>query len=247
MRTGTRTAPRPGGTSDTRRCLGACRAWSRSGSWPGGVAATSSGRSAGGGPSGSASASSSAVAASATSAAAAALPTCLRPVIRRTSVAEHRQSVADQTLRVAEPRRRAGEVLRHTLQTMRTVAVDANPVARPAHTGTEVYAREVAGRLPAAAPDLRFVLYASRPGDVEGCDLTVLPGRRLWSQGRLCRELWLSGPDLFFAPAHVVPFLAPGRTLTVVHDLAFERFPGAYRPAALAYLRLTTRWAERRC
>ncbi len=130
---------------------------------------------------------------------------------------------------------------------MRTVAVDANPVARPAHTGTEVYAREVAGRLPAAAPDLRFVLYASRPGDVEGCDLTVLPGRRLWSQGRLCRELWLSGPDLFFAPAHVVPFLAPGRTLTVVHDLAFERFPGAYRPAALAYLRLTTRWAERRC
>ncbi|HEY4027094.1 MAG TPA: glycosyltransferase family 1 protein [Candidatus Dormibacteraeota bacterium] len=128
-----------------------------------------------------------------------------------------------------------------------TVAVDANPAARAAHTGTEVYAREVARRLPAAAPDLRFVLYAARPGDVDGLDLTVLPGRRLWSQGRLCRELWRRRPDLFFAPSHVVPFLAPGRALTVVHDLAFERHPGAYRRTALAYLRLTTRWAERRC
>jgi alpha-1,3-rhamnosyl/mannosyltransferase len=44
-----------------------------------------------------------------------------------------------------------------------------------------------------------------------------------------------------------VPFLAPGLTLTVVHDLAFERFPRAYTHAALAYLRLTTRWAELRC
>jgi glycosyltransferase involved in cell wall biosynthesis len=129
----------------------------------------------------------------------------------------------------------------------RTVAVDANPATRPASTGTEVYAREVARRLPSAAPDLRFVLYASRPGDVAGLDLTVLPGRRPWSQGRLCRELWHRRPDLFFAPSHVVPFLAPGRALTVVHDLAFERHPDAYRSSTLAYLRLTTRWAERRC
>jgi len=125
--------------------------------------------------------------------------------------------------------------------------VDANPAARPAPTGTEVYAREVTRRLPAAAPDLRFVMYASRPGDVDGLDLTVLPGRRLWSQGRLCRELWRRRPDLFFAPSHVVPFLAPGRALTVVHDLGFERHPEAFGAAALAYLRLTTRWAERRC
>jgi glycosyltransferase involved in cell wall biosynthesis len=135
--------------------------------------------------------------------------------------------------------RRAGDVS--------TVAVDASPAARAAQTGTEVYARHLARRLPAAAPDLRFVFYASRPGDVDGIDLTVLPGRRLWSQGRLCRELWRRRPDLFFAPSHVVPFLAPGRTLTVVHDLGFERFPDAYGAAARSYLRLTTRWAERRC
>jgi glycosyltransferase involved in cell wall biosynthesis len=129
----------------------------------------------------------------------------------------------------------------------RTVAIDANPIARDVHTGTEVYAREVCRRLPAAAPELRFVLYASRPGRDPDLDLTVLPGRRLWSQARLPRQLWRRRPDLFFAPSHVVPFLAPGPALTVVHDLAFELHPDAYTREALAYLRLTTRWAERRC
>src|SRR5438309_6954925 len=133
------------------------------------------------------------------------------------------------------------------MQSSRVVAVDANPATRPLATGTETYARELARRLPAAAPELAFRFYASRPGDLDGLDLTVLPGRRLWSQLRLPLELARRAPDLFFAPSHVVPFLARGRALTVVHALAFERFPAAYPPGALAYLRLTTRWAAARC
>ena len=129
-----------------------------------------------------------------------------------------------------------------------TIAVDANPLTRPSLTGTEVYARELARRLPAAGPELEWVFYASRPGPaIPGLDLTVLPGNRLWSQARLPLELWQRRPDLFFAPSHVVPYLAPGRTLTVVHDLAFERFPDAYRSFDRWYLRRTTRWALRRC
>jgi glycosyltransferase involved in cell wall biosynthesis len=133
------------------------------------------------------------------------------------------------------------------MRASRVVAVDASPAVRPVATGTETYARELARRLPGAAPELDFRFYASRPGLVDGLDLTVLPGRRLWSQLRLPVELLQRPPDLFFAPSHVVPFLLRGRALTVVHDLAFERYPEAYAPGALAYLRLTTRWAERRC
>lgn len=129
----------------------------------------------------------------------------------------------------------------------RRIAVDANPLTRPAATGTEVYARELVRRLPAAAPELEWVFYASRPAPAAAVDLTVLPAPRLWSQARLPVELWGRRPDLFFAPSHVVPFLAPGRTLTVVHDLAFERLPAAYRPFDRWYLRRTTRWAVRRC
>lgn len=127
------------------------------------------------------------------------------------------------------------------------VAVDAAPAARAARTGTELFAWEVCRRLPGAAPDLRFTFYASRPGTQPGLDLTVLPAPRLWSQLRLPAELWQRRPDLLFVPSHAVPFLAPAPAVTVVHDLAFERHPDAYRPAQRAYLRLTTRWAERRC
>jgi glycosyltransferase involved in cell wall biosynthesis len=128
-----------------------------------------------------------------------------------------------------------------------TIAVDANPASRDAQTGTETFTSELVRRLPAAAPEFKFVFYSSRPAPARGLELTVLPGRRLWSQARLPVELWTGRPDLFFAPGHVVPFLAPGRTLTVVHDLAFERHPAAYAPRDLAYLRLTTHWAARRC
>jgi glycosyltransferase involved in cell wall biosynthesis len=127
------------------------------------------------------------------------------------------------------------------------IAVDAGPAARAARTGTELFAWEVCRRLPDAAPDVRFTFYASRPGGGPGLDLTVLPFPRLWSQLRFPAELWRRPPDLLFVPSHVVPFGAPAPSVTVVHDLAFERHPAAYRPFERAYLRLTTRWAERRC
>lgn len=130
---------------------------------------------------------------------------------------------------------------------MPLVAVDASPATREVQTGTERYCAEVCRRLPAAAPDLRFVFYASRPAPGPGLDATVLPAPRLWSQLRLPAELWGHRPDLLFVPAHAVPFLSPGRATTVVHDLAFERYPEAYGSGERAYLRLTTRWAARRC
>lgn len=127
-----------------------------------------------------------------------------------------------------------------------TVAVDVNPATRDVVTGTEVYTREVCSRLEKAAPDIRWRFYASRPKAGVGVDATVLPFRRLWSQARLPVALARERPSLLFVPAHAIPFAWPGKVLTVVHDLAFERFPDAYSFAERAYLRLTTRWAALR-
>jgi glycosyltransferase involved in cell wall biosynthesis len=126
---------------------------------------------------------------------------------------------------------------------LKTVAVDINPATRAVMTGTEVYTHEVCSRLPAAAPELRWRFFASRPRAGLGVDVTVLPLRRLWSQVRLPLALAGERPDLLFVPAHAIPFAWPGRALTVVHDLAFERYPHAYAAGERAYLRLTTRWA----
>jgi len=126
---------------------------------------------------------------------------------------------------------------------LKTVAVDINPATRAVMTGTEVYTREVCSRLPSAAPEVRWRFFASRPHSGLGVDVTVLPLRRLWSQVRLPVALAGERPDLLFVPAHAIPFGWPGKALTVVHDLAFERYPHAYTAGERAYLRLTTRWA----
>ena len=128
----------------------------------------------------------------------------------------------------------------------RTVAVDINPATRSVVTGTELFTREVSRRLPVAAPDLRWRFFASRPRAGLGVDLMVVPFPRLWSQVRLPLALARERPDLLFVPGHAVPFAWPGRVLTVVHDLAFERYPAAYSSGDRSYLRLSTRWAVMR-
>jgi glycosyltransferase involved in cell wall biosynthesis len=114
-------------------------------------------------------------------------------------------------------------------------------------TGTEVYTREVGSRLAAAAPELHWTFFASRPRAGLGMDVVVIPFRRLWTQVRLPLALAAERPDLLFIPAHAIPFAWPGKALTVVHDLAFERHPNAYSASERAYLQLTTRWAVMRC
>jgi glycosyltransferase involved in cell wall biosynthesis len=130
---------------------------------------------------------------------------------------------------------------------MKTVAVDLNPATREVVTGTEAFAREVGSRLKGAAPELRWQFFASRPRAGLGVDLMVTPFPRLWSQVRLPLALIRSHADLLFVPSHAVPFAWPGKALTVIHDLAFERHPQAYSASERAYLQLTTRWATRRC
>jgi glycosyltransferase involved in cell wall biosynthesis len=127
-----------------------------------------------------------------------------------------------------------------------TVAVDVNPGTRTLITGTENFTREIVRRLPRAAPEMRWRFYASRPKAGLGVDVLVLPFPRMWSQVRLPVALAGDRPDLLFVPGHAIPFAWPGKVLTVVHDLAFERFPAAYPLAERAYLRLTTRWAAMR-
>src|SRR6267378_1444755 len=169
-------------------------------------------------------------------------PCSTSPSIRSSAASMSRQSTRT-------PRTRTwfiGVIIIRRLQT-KMVAVDLNPATREVVTGTEIFAREVGSRLEAAAPELRWRFFASRPRAGLGIDVTVTPFPRLWSQVRLPLALTRQRPDLLFVPAHAIPFAWVGKALTVVHDLAFERHPNAYTSAERAYLQLTTRWAVRRC
>src|SRR5260370_42677373 len=124
---------------------------------------------------------------------------------------------------------------------MKTVAVDLNPATREIATGTEVYAREAGSRLAAAAPELRWLFFASRARPGLGVDVMVVPMARMWSQVRLPLGLRPAHPDLLFVPAHAIPFGWPGKSLTVVQYLAFERHPHSYRFASRSSRHTTTR------
>src|SRR5260370_33853979 len=129
----------------------------------------------------------------------------------------------------------------------KTVAVDLNRATREVATGTEVYAREVGSRLRGGSPDLGGLFLGPGARSGRGVDMMVVPMARLWSQVRLPLALQSAHPDLLFVPAHAIPFGWLGKSLTAVHDLAFERHPSAYSLAERSYLQLTTRWAALRC
>ena len=121
-------------------------------------------------------------------------------------------------------------------------------MSRPAVTGTELYVRRVCSGLPRVAPDIDWRFYSSAPAtEPGGVDLTVAPLPRLWTELRLPLEVARNRPDLLFVPAHSVPSLVRVPSVMTVHDLAYERFPGAYSRSALAHLRHGVRSAARRC
>jgi glycosyltransferase involved in cell wall biosynthesis len=68
----------------------------------------------------------------------------------------------------------------------------------------------------------------------------IIPFPRLWTHLRLGWELRRRPPDVFFTPAHVIPFGFRGRAVATIHDLGYLHFPQAHTPAQLAYLRLAT-------
>jgi glycosyltransferase involved in cell wall biosynthesis len=73
---------------------------------------------------------------------------------------------------------------------------------------------------------------------VEQC---IIPLARLWTHVRLANELRQRAPDVFFTPAHVIPFTFRGKSVATVHDLGYHYFPETHTRRQLAYLKLSTR------
>ena len=55
------------------------------------------------------------------------------------------------------------------------------------------------------------------------------PVKKGWTQVRLSYELWRRPSDVFFIPAHVLPRIAPKKTVVTVHDVGFRRLPQLYK------------------
>jgi glycosyltransferase involved in cell wall biosynthesis len=131
------------------------------------------------------------------------------------------------------------------------IAIDASPAAKKPRTGTELYTLQLILALAEVDSRNEYALFFNDeiPAELSTLPATFRPQRTrqrwLWAQTRLAWELWKSSPDVFFAPANVVPFLHPARCVTTIHDVAFHYFPECYSSLVRLYLEVTTRFALR--
>ena len=129
------------------------------------------------------------------------------------------------------------------------IGVDASRTTTTQRTGTEAYSlfllREIARQSAAKGHEIRFY-YNMRPREqlfsaADNVDHRVIPFPRMWTHLRLASELHRNAPDVFFTPAHVIPFSYSRPSVATVHDLGFVHFPEAHTRRQLTYLRWSTK------
>ena len=133
------------------------------------------------------------------------------------------------------------------------IGVDASRAATRQRTGTEAYASYLIQALAplAARHGHQLRLYFNQPPppalfpENDFVEQIIIPFPRLWTHLRLAWELQWRPPDVFFTPAHVIPYTYRGPSVATVHDLGYHYFPEAHTPRQLAYLRWSTRYNGR--
>ena len=134
------------------------------------------------------------------------------------------------------------------------IGIDASRAVTAQRTGTEAYAFFlIQALIPLAAErGHQLRLYFNQPPppnlfpQADCVTYIVIPFPRLWTHLRLALELQRRPPDLFFTPAHVIPYTYTGPSAATIHDLGYHYFPEAHPKRQLAYLRWSTRHNGRR-
>lgn len=112
-----------------------------------------------------------------------------------------------------------------------------NALTRRHYTGTERYSFELIRELMRVPlyRDEKVVLYTNKKieklSDLPfGWSYRILPWRaKGWTHVRLSFELLVRPPDVFFSPAHEIPFLhRKAKIVNTVHDIAFLRLKDSY-------------------
>ncbi len=129
------------------------------------------------------------------------------------------------------------------------IGVDASRAATGQRTGTEAYAYYLIRALIPLAQERGYRLrlyfnWSPPPGlfpDSPLVEQVVIPFPRLWTHMRLRQELRQRPPDVFFTPAHVIPYGYSGPSVATIHDLGYHHFPETHTRTQRLYLRWSTR------
>jgi len=124
------------------------------------------------------------------------------------------------------------------------IGIDASRANEKQKTGTEWYSYYLIQEIKKIAPpEMEFVLYSKETLSnglenlPENFKSKVLrwPPKFLWTQIRLSWEMIWHKPDILFVPAHTIPLIHPKKTVTILHDIGFEKYPELYSQKFIGY------------
>lgn len=134
------------------------------------------------------------------------------------------------------------------------IGIDASRAFIKERTGIEEYSYQTINHLRDNLLNHRVILYLrlGQTADFElpsGWSVKNICLPRFWTQAGLSWELWQNPVDVFFVPAHTVPWYHPKKTLVVVHGLEYEFYPDGYSFWERWYMRWSIknscRWASK--
>jgi glycosyltransferase involved in cell wall biosynthesis len=136
------------------------------------------------------------------------------------------------------------------------IGIDASRALTAQRTGTEAYALHLINSLLplARAAGHQITLYFNAAGPDwnnpfahhDWVTVRNIPRARLWTHTRLASALANDQPDVFFTPAHVIPWSYRGPAVATIHDLGYRHFPDAHPTRQRLYLEWSTRHNARR-
>ena len=128
------------------------------------------------------------------------------------------------------------------------IGIDASRAVTRQRTGTEAYAFFLIQALiplaVAAGHTLRLYFNQPPPSQLfpraKEVEHITIPFSRLWTHVRLAYTLHRHPPNIFFTPAHVIPYTYRQPSVATLHDVGYHHFPEAHTRTQLAYLRWST-------
>ncbi len=126
------------------------------------------------------------------------------------------------------------------------IAIDASRYGHEQSTGVEKYSYEIIRRVYKLAieEEHEVRLYTREIlADFPPEHQVVIKRRRLWTLVGLSWAMLRRKPDALFVPSHVLPLIRPKKSVIMVHDIAFKRYPKVYPRKQRRYLNWSTKYA----
>lgn len=126
------------------------------------------------------------------------------------------------------------------------IAIDASRYGHAHATGVEKYSYEIISRLTKYAENLghEVKLYVREIlSDFPEEQQVLVKRKRFWTLVGLSKAMRRDKPDVLFVPSHVLPLRRPKKSVIMIHDVAFCRYPKVYGWRQRLYLKWSTKYA----